>query len=363
MINKTSLTIDEDLLAALAQSVPGEKTPLSLLSTNQNDVGTDKMSRLRTAGVTTDSDRVRPEYIQMLDTIAKTRNVASLKYTAGSRLYEFVTSFPEASDKQSVSVLRDANKLIIESPSAVEDAFTLIDQNIGHSRLASSNFSERLTVEEALDVFALMDLVRSSILRAIADETDLKTLTFDLQAITKKALNQKETIQSLTYVLKSKLKLSAPPTTNQIKAGLKSLVNKKMVTQENDKYKLNDALNHFAGRLTVIDNLVSVDAGRFTDDNRLLNANFTALQSGVNDILYFENHINEIVVKSIPAMALVGLVAKFLNEPDAIKLASPLKTNPTTTESATTKKYCQQCGAPLGIVAKFCERCGTKTGN
>jgi len=363
MINKTSLTIDEDLLDALAQAVPGEKTRLSLLSINQNEVGTDTMSRLRTAGVTTDSGRVKPEYIQMLDTLAKTRNVASLKYTAGSRLYEFITTFPEASGKQSVSVLRNANKLVIESPSAFEDTFTLMDQNIGHSKLASSNFSERLTVEEALAVFALMDLARSSILRAIADETYLKTLAFDISTISKKALNQKETIQSLTYVLQSKLKLSVPPTTAQIEAGLKSLVNKKLVVKENGGYHLNDALNHFAGRLSIIDNLVSVDAGRLTDDNRLLNANFTALQAGVNDILYFENHIEEIVVKSIPAMALIGLVAKFLNEPDSIRLAPPPRTDPKTTDSPTTKKYCRQCGGTLDINMKYCESCGTKTGN
>lgn len=364
MSSKTSLAIDEDLLDALGQAVPGQKSPLSILDVKATGkVAAEKTARLQSAGIIDAAGNVKPQYLQVLDALAKARNVATLKYTAGSRLFEFIVSFPDSKSSPAISVLHDSNQLIIEAPAAVEEAFTLIDQNIGHSKLASSNFSSKLSVEEAMALFALMDLERAANLRAIADGAALKSKAYDLSAIMGKVVNRKETFQSLEFVLQSGLELAAPPTSAQVESGLKSLVDKKLVTQEGSKFRLSEELSHLAGRLPIIDNYVSLESGRLDPNDKLIYANFTALQAGVNDILYLENHDQEVVVRSISGMQLVGLIAKFLNEPDAIKLPTPTKTAPQPTQTAPVnrKRYCRECGKELEPNSKFCQNCGNKT--
>ena len=362
MSSKISLTIDEDLLDALGQVVPGEKSPLSLLDVKRAKVGADKMSRLQSAGLIDATGKIKQEYRQVLDTLAKARNVATLRYTAGSRLLEFIVTFAETKNSPSISVFHNNNQLIIEAPAAVEDAFTLIDQNVGHSKVASNNLSQKFSKQEAIALFALMDLERAANLRAIADETALKTLAYDLSAIVDKVVNRKETFQSLEFVLQSGMDLPTPSTPAQVEAGLKMLVDKKLVNRETNKYRLSQELSLVAGRLPIIDNYVTVEAGRFDQNNKLIYANFTALQAGVNDILYFENQGEQIIVRSVSGMQLVGLIAKFLNEPDAIKLPQTTNAPVKTPQNAKTdnKNFCENCGTQTKPNAKFCPSCGTK---
>jgi hypothetical protein len=363
MSSKISLAIDEDLLDALGQAVPGQKSPLSLLNVKgTGKVAAEKMARLQSAGIIDAVGNVKQDYRQVLDALAKARNVSTLKYTAGSRLFEFIVSFPESKSSPSISVFHDGNQLIIEAPASVEKAFTLIDQNVGHSKLASSSFSGILSTEEAMAVFALMDLERAANLRAIAGGTALKSGAFELSAIIGKVINRKDSFQSLEFVLQSRLDLAAPPTSAQIESGLKSLVDKKLVVQEGSKYHLSKELSHFAGRLPIIDNYVTIESGRLDPNDKLIFASFTALQAGVNDILYLENRDQEVVVRSVSGMQLVGLIAKFLNEPDAIKLpnAANKTSQPTQATSANPKKYCKECGTALEPSSKFCPNCGNK---
>lgn len=318
MSSKISLTIDEDLLDALGQIVPGEKTYLSIFNVPQNEATNDKMARLKSSGIITVNGAVKQAYSQMLDTLAKARTVSSLKYSAGNRLYEFIVHFPTIQNLPSVSVLHDNKKLVIETPASVESAFSLIDQNMGHSNAVSSNFSSNFTRNEAAAVLALMDLFRSAALHALADELELKNPSFELPAVISKATNPSESLQSLVAILQLSLEQSKPPNSTEVTDALKSLLEKNIVIQTNSKYRLNDKLQHFASRLLVIDNLIRVEAGRIDATNKLAYANFTAAQAGVNDIIYIENRDQDLLVRSASGMQIVGLAAKFLNEPNAI---------------------------------------------
>jgi len=360
MSSKISFTIEADLLNALGQLVPGEKSPLSIFNVKDGKKPADKTQRLQATGLLDPSGKIRSEYSLVLDTLAKAMNVSSLKYTAGSKLFEFIVTFPNVKGTPSISALHDGNQVIIQSPAGVEDAFTLIDQNVGHSKLSSSGFSGKFSPEEAMALLALMDLERAANLHAIADGAAVKSTTFDLAAIVDKVAKCAKTLQSLEYALQAQLELSTQPTADPVGAGLKGLVDKKLVSLQNGNYQLSDVASHFAGRLPIIDNFVSVEAGKFDGDGKLIYANFTALQAGVNDILYFENHDKEIVIKSVSGMELLGLVAKYLNEPDAIKLPIPTAA-PTQPASGASKKFCRQCGAPLPPNSKYCETCGNKT--
>ena len=355
-IPKNSITIPEDLLGALAQAVPGQKSPLSPLNIKDSKSTPNKMSQLKETGILDTMGQVKNEYRQMIDTLAKARTVTSLRYTAGSRFYELIVSFPDAKNQPTVSALHNNNQLIIETPAAIEEAFTVIDQSMGHSKLSSNNFFAKLTQEEAITLFALMDLARSSNLHALADGTPLKNAAFDLPAIINKVINAKETFQSLAYVIQDQLELSVPTSAPQVEEGLEKLVAKNLVNQKNSKYQLSEELSLVAGRLPIIDGYLTAETGKLTSDGKLIYGNFTALQAGVNDILYFEKHPEEIIVKSATGMQVAGLVAKFLNEPDTIKPPQ----NTTSTKTQPSKKFCRKCGNPVEPNTKFCENCGNQ---
>ena len=362
MSTKLSFKIDDDLLDALGQAAPGEKNQLSLLRAKGGMITGDKMSRLQSTGIVDTTGNVKGDYRQVLDTLSRPRTVSTMRYTAGSRLYEFIVSFPDILSSQPVSILHDNRQLVVEAPAAVEEAFALIDQNIGHSRYASDNFSGRFSVEESFSVFALMDLERSANLRALADGVDFESASFELPAVVEKVVNRKASLQSLEYALQSRLALSTPPTSTQVESGLRKLAARNLVARENNKYRLNDQLSHIAGRLPVIDNFITVDTTRLDQANELYSANFTALQSGVNDILYFEIHNVEVIIRSVTGMQIVGLVAKFLNEPDAIKLSETATPSPAMARPAIagSMKFCPQCGSPLSPSSRFCPNCGNK---
>ncbi len=96
MSTKTSLTINEDLLDALAQAVPAQKSQLSILNVKASKVAPEKMARLQSAGIIDAAGTIKQQYRQLLEALAKVRNVATLKYTAGSRLFEFIVNFPDS---------------------------------------------------------------------------------------------------------------------------------------------------------------------------------------------------------------------------------------------------------------------------
>lgn len=325
MSTNISFTIDEDLLEAAGTVVPGEKSPLSILKGNGSTIAKDRMARLGSSGVVDANGKAREEYRPVLEALSRARALTTLRYCAGSRLYEIVVSFSgdQGTGSLAVSALHGDHEVTVQSPAAVEEVFTFLDQNIGHSKQASADFSGKFSADEAVALFALADLERSALLHALADETDLKDRAFELPAIIGRAVNRKESFQSLSFVVQSRLGLSAPPQPAQVKSGLKALTDKKLVTQENTKYQLIEALSLVAGRLPVIDGFVTVEIGRLDSNDNLVYASFTALVGGVNDILYFEPHNNGIIVKSISGMQLVGLIAKALTDPGMVKLPAP----------------------------------------
>ncbi len=71
MSTKTSLTINEDLLDALAQAVPAQKSQLSILNVKAGKVAPEKMARLQSAGIIDAAGTIKQQYRQLLDALAK----------------------------------------------------------------------------------------------------------------------------------------------------------------------------------------------------------------------------------------------------------------------------------------------------
>ena len=63
---------------------------LSLLRAKGGMITGDKMSRLQSTGIVDTTGNVKGDYRQVLDTLSRPRTVSTMRYTAGSRLYEFI---------------------------------------------------------------------------------------------------------------------------------------------------------------------------------------------------------------------------------------------------------------------------------
>lgn len=362
MSNKIRFIIDEDLLEAVGTVIPGEKSPISLFRGSGQPVTGEMMSRIRSAGIIDESGKLRGEYQHAAETLAHTRCFSRLKFSGGEKIFEFIVYFP-ADNSDPVSIIHNKNQLIVQEPAAFEEAFSLIDQNTGHSVLASCTFNGEFSQHEALALFALLDLERSTLLSSLAQESEPRNAAFDLDAVMNKITNRKEHFQSLEYILQSRIILSSLPKPKDLESAFNTLVKKGFVVRQGEKIGLSDALYAVAGRLLIIDNYVVIESGRLDESGTMWGGSFISLQAGVNDLLYIEGHAEEIIVKYITGFELMDLVGKFLSDPTLI--TTPEQVPPATSDQQPAaniheKKFCRSCGTAIQPGKKFCPQCGAK---
>jgi hypothetical protein len=361
MSNKTSFTIEENLLEALGSLLPGEKSPISLLKGTGKAVTGEMIAKIRSEGITDTSGTIKPEYQHALETLAHSRSFARLKFSAGEKIFEFIVYFPNGNSSP-VSLVHNENHVVVQDPPGTDQAFALMDQYIGHSVLASTTFNGEFSQAEALALFALMDLERGSLLHGLADGSDPQNAGFDLGSIMARVTNPKNNFQSLEFVLQSRIILSAPPTQEHIEIGLKSLVGKGMVFHQGIRYNLSDALYAITSRFLIIDSFIVAETGKLDQNNTMWGGSFLSLQAGVNDLLYLEGHAEEVIVKCITAAELLDLTGQFLSDPTIMTLpdaaALPEKTQQSVPAGG--KKFCPDCGAQIKAGIKFCNGCGKK---
>jgi hypothetical protein len=362
MSNKIRFTIDEDLLEAVGTVIPGEKSPISLFRGSGQPVTGETMSRIRSAGIIDESGKIKGEYQHAAETLARTRCFSRLKFSAGEKIFEFIVYFP-TDNSVPVSIIHNNNQLMVQEPAAFEEAFSLIDQNTGHSILSSCTFNGEFSQHEALALFALMDLERSTLLSGLAQESDALNAAFDLDMVMNKITNRKEHLQSLEYVIQSRIILNTLPTQKDLESACKTLAEKGFVVRQGEKFRLSDALYAVAGRLLIIDSFVVIETGRLDESGTMSGGSFISLQAGVNDILYIEGHAEEIIVKYITGFELMDLIGKFLSDPTII--TTPEQVQPVTSAQQPAanipgKKFCPSCGTAIQAGKKFCPQCGAK---
>jgi hypothetical protein len=361
MAEKITFTIDEDLLGTAGTILPGEKSPISLLRGTGIQVPGDASARIGAAGILDASGQIKQEYRHAFDTLAQTRGFARIKYSAGEKIFEFLVYFPTDSSEP-VSLLHNGTKLIVEDPSGIDQTFRLMDQHIGHSFLSSTTFNGEFSQPEALALFALMDLERKTLLHGLADSADPQNTAFSLANIMDQVKNPKKNFQSLEFILQSRIILTGQPGQDQIESGLKTLAEKGMVQKQGSGFLLSEPLFEIASRFLIMDSFVVLESCRLDQNDTLWGGSFLSLQAGVNDILYLEGHAEEVIVKCITAGELLDLMNTILSDPTFIALpavtpSAGISPGPV---SATTKKFCAQCGAQLTEGKKFCNKCGAK---
>ena len=168
----------------------------------------------------------------MLDTLAKARNVSTLKIHRWKPPVRIHRKFPRL-QKLAVNLnsprQQPANH---RSPRRSRKGFHLNrpehrPQQNGKQQILRQTFPRR-----SHGAFALMDLERATNLRAIADGHPLRSAAFELSAIVGKVLNIKETFQSLEFVLQSELELEHSQLLSRLSLVLKRLVEKKWLQRK-----------------------------------------------------------------------------------------------------------------------------------
>ena len=359
MSDKIRFTIDEDLTEAVGTLVSAEKSPISLLRGSGKPVNDGMLTRLRSLGITDATGKLLGEYQHAAETLAQTRQFSRLKFSGGEKIFEFIVYFP-SDNSVPVSVVHNGNQLIVQEPAAFEEAFSLVEQNTGHSILSSCTFDGKFSPEEAEALFALLDLERSTLLSRLAEEQEPQNTTFSPAAVVKKITGRKEHFQSLEYVIQSRMPPTPPPDQHAVASVLEALAGKGLVVHQGRQYHLSDALYALAGRFLIIDNFVVIESGRLDEAGTLWGGSAIVLQAGVNDLLYIEVHGEEVIVKCITGFELMDLAGKFMSDPTLVTI--PVSAAPATSAGAAGTKTCPKCGAPVKEGKKFCTNCGARIG-
>lgn len=362
MSDTVRFTIDEDLSEAMGTILPNEKSPLSLLRPSGRPVTGEMMSRLRSAGIIDESGKIRGEYRHAAETLAGTRQFSRLKFSGGEKIFEFIVYFPR-DNSVPVSVIHNNDQLIIQEPAAFEEAFALVDQNVGHSILASCTFNAEISHTEAMALFALIDLERSSLLSALAQESEPHNAVFSPDAVMKKITGRKEHFQSLEFVIQSRILPATLPEQTAVASALTSLARKGLIIRNGENCLLSDMLYAVAGRFLIIDNFVVVETGRLDNDGNLWGGSFLSLQAGITDLLYLEVHGDTVIVKCITGFELMNLTDTFMSDPSLVIFPEQVSSGSSAEKPSTgssKEKICPHCGVELKEGKKFCSNCGAK---
>lgn len=360
--------IPEDLLNGLGTLMPGERSHISPLNTEDNQVyNSAQISILESLGIVDKIGNPTDPVRIILQVLEKTRAFAKIHLNSGDKSFQYVNYFSQG-EEPSVAMIPLQEGVELIYPANVSEVLQKLKEYTGESFLRSCNFRVEVSLKEGLVFCALLDLRRKAILHSFINSLELAVQAYDTAQIASAIADLPDTPQWLTPIVKILGELETKVSTMEVQEALLSLKQKGLISQNNHLFTLGDAGAQVADRLLIFDNFINLSAGR-EDENGLVSLiSFTCLQAGVNDLLYLEVYDDQLLLDFISASMLYGHLHHFLTNANALRdmprQPSVSQTNPVNgvvsspQKSDSNSKMCQVCNKPLRDGDKFCTHCG-----
>jgi hypothetical protein len=360
--------IPEELLDSLGTLMPGERSNISPLNTQDNQAyNPAQISVLQSLQIVDKIGNPTSPVQAILKVLGKTRAFAKIHLNSGDKSFQYVNYFSQG-EEPSVAMISLEEGVELVYPANVSEVLQGLKEYTGESFLRSCDFRVEISLKEGLVFCALLDLRRKAILHSFINSLELAVQAYDIAQIASFIANIPDTPQWLTPVVKMLGELETEFSTVELQNALLSLKQRGLISQNNHLFMLEDAGAQVADQLLIFDNFINLSAGG-EDENGLLSLiNFTCLQAGVNDLLYLEVYDGQLLLNFISTAMLYGHLHHFLTNGDALrdmpKQPSTLQSNPVngvvsfSENSDYDSKICQSCNKPLRDGDKFCTHCG-----
>ncbi len=354
------IQLDSKILKTLGNMVSVEQSKISPFNKGGDiDLTASEKEALNKSGVLDNAGKMVDNVYSSIEALATANAFGRVQFTSGLELFEYISYF---SPKQSnaVSITNSKDGLILRDPAPTEEIIDGLKQYTGESLVKKCELNIEISAEEALALAGIIDLSRKSFLSAIANGKELMLETYNIDAIYQSIAKGKEDTQWLAYVIKRVTGISEI-TTEMIEKALKSLSTSELVIGDNKGYKAGEKASTLANAILIINQLLTLDAGREADNGEVVKVGFTCLQAGLHEILSIDANGDQIRLEMISSAEMIEYVTHFMMDADALKeVVEQVETERTTSSvSSASNEICTNCQNILKDEAKFCPSCGT----
>jgi hypothetical protein len=231
-------------------------------------------------------------------------------------------------DKQ-VSVIADGNDFLVESPVDINEILVGVQMYTGNSILITSSLDVTLDKNDAYLFAVIIDFIRSK--RSFLGNESCMFTKEEITSFVKSDLNEEFLLSS--YLTAGTL------------GEFDNLENKHLITKHGSGYILSGEAISFSNSFTTIDNYIEVTAVAN------LTAGFTAIQSGLYTVLYFEEKGEQVYLQTISPGILIEIIEELIISNNKLIDIEQLDQ---------TSLFCTSCGIKLESQSNFCGKCGNK---
>lgn len=231
-----------------------------------------------------------------------------------------------------------------------------MSQYTGQSILKSTDINWDLTVDEAIVICAVMDLMRSKIKAAAQDDAGDSISMLELKSYLQ---NEGGTDDFSTYVSTITEKAVSSVDAEQALAGLKE---KNLLGGSSTIELMYDALS-VCVRFNVFKNVLRITTA-YDDGDKGISSELMVLQDGVTDMLAFDVRSDRVLVRSVSALEILDIMNQYGEDPLGWlskmfeEVQSPKKDTVAPAPAEEAVAFCPNCGTKRQQGSKFCGNCG-----
>lgn len=273
-------------------------------------------------------------------------------YLSGSGTVKEIVVYRDESGA-SASLTNTGGAFDLEFPAQTQLMLAIVAQMTGSSAFSSMDFEVSLSGHDAIVLAAAIDLQRRATFRALADDMTDGAVDLHEQAVAAVCAQRTGGTQGLcNYFLDLASATGIPAAA--VESGMKSLMGRGLLAPFEQANRLTDKPLELARRLLLIQQALTLTAGKCSSDGSVAVLGFGCLQAGVNDLLYTEVVGDALEMRMESAAVILELVRAFLDDPALLDgLSAAIQDVPAAGAN------CEECQHPLAVDVKFCPHCGT----
>ncbi len=340
------IQLDSKILKSLGNMVSVKQSMISPFNKGGDiELTASEKDALNKSGVLDGTGKIVDNVNSSIEALATANAYGRVQFTSGLELFENISYFSK--EGHAVAITNSKDGLILQDPAPTAEIIDGLKQYTGESLVKKCELNIEISAEETLALAGIIDLYRKSFLSAIANEKELVLETYRIDDIYNAIVNCKEDTQWLAYVMKRMTGISEI-TTEMIKKALENLIISELVISDNKGYKAGEKTATLANAILIVNQLLTMDAGREADNGEVVKVGFTCLQAGLHEILSIDANGDQIRLEMISSAEMIEYVTHFMMDADALKEIAGVS-----------NKICSNCKNILKDKAKFCPSCGT----
>lgn len=346
------LSIPPRTLGALGAMVGGPSTVISPLHFGDQQLSAEASQALRSRGILDQGGRLTSTAHGTFEGLRGPTAYARIRLATPAGFYEHVVFF----SREAIMLSTVGSEIVVRDPAPVEEITGLVITGLGYGSLNHLGLSAELPWAEGLALAVAMDLQRRATLSALAVNQVPQAAAFtpeDLARAVREAPQESRWFAGLVSMLGQLRGLNRAL---DFRPAVEALVSAGHVQRQAGSFVLSDRALVTAYRMLVINEIMTLEAGRLGPAGTGSEAYQVILQAGPNDVLTVEVLDGKVAFESPPSAQVVEGIRIFLTRPDALPL--PVVPVAPVVQAPPAQAVCPSCGTPSQPNQRFCSGCG-----